>query len=237
MNPYALIADGVLILITIVTIIIGCKKGFVALVIGFLAGILTLVLATILCKPLAEGIGALGLRESLEGAFAKLFEGETFTTPIKSIATQEIKELIASLSLPEFLATALEDLVATKVNDVNISNDLTLQAIIASTLAKYVLMAIAWVFLMLVLGITFFFVKRGAKAFNKIPLIGTINRVLGGAVSVIILILALIALTFVFSLFSSILPASVLDYINDTYIVGWFFNTNPLGKVLTSLFI
>lgn len=234
---FNIIADCIFVLILLISFIIGYKKGFIGLVVGFLAGILTLVLATLLAKPLAEAIGAMGLRAPLENAFAGLFDGELFTTPLKELAQEQIKEMLASLSLPDFIVTAIDDVITTKISEVNISDDLTVQSILSTTLANYALTAIAWVILTIVLGIVFFLLKRFSKVFNKIPLVGKVNKLLGGLTSAIIAFALVIVLMYLFSLIGTLLPESAVQFVESCTLLGWIYHVNPLGHIITALLV
>ena len=53
-NGTTLIADGILILIVALFVLYGVKKGFLGMIVGFLAGIVTIVVCSLLCGPVAK---------------------------------------------------------------------------------------------------------------------------------------------------------------------------------------
>ncbi len=232
------IGDGIVILILVISLIVGIKKGFLGLVVGFLAGIVTIVLCTLLCDPLAQAIGGAGLTATLDQSFSNLikFEDEIFTTPLKSLSQEQIANALSSLELPEFLNSAIADLLQAKLADTSIAADVSVKSVIISALTNATLTAIAWCALFVVLSVVFALLKRFVKIFNKIPLIGFVNKLLGGLLGLILAAIMICVIMYLFTLLSSFVPQTAVDYVQSSPVLGWIYNHNPLGQLITAIF-
>lgn len=233
------IGDGIVILILLIALFAGSKKGFLGLIVGFLAGILTVVLTTLLCSPTAELMGnTFGLNATFENIYNGMFDGadEVFTTPIKELAYDQIVSAVNGLNLPQFIADALLNMIQAKVADVSIPADLTLQAVIVTGVTGITVTAIAWVTLFVLLSIIFAIIKRFVKIFDKIPIIGSLNKLLGALLMLIIAAFTILVIMYLFVMLSELLPSAAVDYVNQSIILKWLFNNNPLAQILTALF-
>lgn len=236
-NPVSLIGDAVVLLIVVLAIIRGIRKGFLGLIVGFLSGIVTIIVASLLCKPVANLIGGWGLRGALSGFFADTF-GLSGGTPIKEIAADGASAAIANLNLPlpKFVIDSITAKVVEAIGSSSIPADATLQSIVLDGMVSVSLLAISWILLVLVLGILFFILKRFVKVFNNIPLIGTANKILGALLSVLLALVAICAVTYLFVLISAFLPKGVIDFVNGSPTLSFLYNTNPIGYILTKIF-
>ncbi|MBQ9481035.1 MAG: CvpA family protein [Clostridia bacterium] len=235
----AYIGDGILILVLLLALFIGSKKGFLGLLVGFLAGIVTIALATMLCSPLAAVIGDnFGLRPTLTNYFngAFNFSDEIYTTPVKELTAEQISNAIKDLGLPSFLNDAIANLIQSKLAAANIADDVTLQMMIVGGLTNAALTAIAWFALFVVLLIIFSIIKHFVKAFNNVPIIGPLNKLLGALLSLVIAVFIICVLMYLFVLISGSLSESVVNYVKNSVLLKWLYDNNPLAWVLNKLF-
>ncbi|MBP5308755.1 MAG: CvpA family protein [Clostridia bacterium] len=232
------IGDGILILILLLSVAIGAKKGFLGVIVGFLGGVITIVLATMLCKPVAALIGdSFGLRPVLQNYFggAFNFSAEVYTTPVKDLTSEQISNAIQGLNLPAFLNDAIANLIHSKIEASNIAADVTLQMMIVDGITGAALTAIAWFSLFVLMIIIFSIIKHFVKAFNNIPIIGPVNKLLGAVLCLVIAVFVICVLMYLFVLMSGSVPAAV-DYVNDSLLLKWLYDNNPLAIVLNKLF-
>jgi len=229
------IGDGIIILILLVSVILGIFKGFLGMIVGFLAGIATVVLSALLCKPFSLLLGnVFGMNEVFTNFFAGMFKGETFTTPIQGLVDGKISELVASLNLPEFIKKSIEDLALSQVSIQG--GELTLQSIIAEKLCGVALTAMSWLILYLLFTVAFFFIKKFIKVFDKIAIIGQVNKILGGVLAFLIAFFAICLVMYIFILISSFVPGGAVEYVKECKVLGFFYNHNILAQILTKIF-
>ncbi len=225
------IADVVVCAVLVLAALVGVKRGFLGMLVGFLSGILTLVLATLLCRPLATGLGSMGLGAKLSAFFTRTFSldqgafGQTLAENCESV--------IKGLSLPSFIKDSLTEAATAALAD---GQSGTLGAIVADGLTNIALVAIAWIGLFVVLTIVFAILKRFVRIFNKLPLIGAVNKILGAVLSLVVGAAIIVVVMYLFILLSSFLPRGIVDYVQSSAILGWLYNANPLAKILTALF-
>ncbi|MBP5193700.1 MAG: CvpA family protein [Clostridia bacterium] len=233
------VGDLVVVLILIIAAFLGAKKGFVGLVVGLLGGIVVMAAATLLCAPVANVIGdGFGLRENVENFVSGKFDfsGDIFSKPIKDVTAEEIATAIETLKVPAFLAKALSNLIASKIAESGVGADVSVQSVIVGGISNAALTAIAWIGLFIIFSIIMMIIKKFVKGFNQIPIIGPINRLLG-LVGYVLIWAAIICVVMYFTvLLSASLPAQAMEYIDNSVILKWVYNYNPVARVLTMIF-
>ena len=110
---------------------------------------------------------------------------------------------------------------------------MTIKTVVASGMVNITISAIAWILMFIISSIVMFILRRFVNVFNKIPVIGGINMLLGAVLNLIIGFGIVCIITGLFILISPSMPASVIDYVNNTVILSWFYNNNPIGYVFT----
>lgn len=234
-NGTTLIADGILILVVLISVLYGVKKGFLGMIVGFLAGIVTIVACSLLCGPVADLLGnTFGLNDVFNRLFAGLFTGDMMTTPLNQLANEQINAYLAELNLPEFLTTILQEQVLAKLQTA--VTDVTLQSVISNALTGLTLNAIAWFGLFIIISIIFFFIKRFIRIFDKMIIIGKINKLLGGILGFVVALFFICVITYLFIMISSFLPENVVSFVKSCTVLGWFYNSNPLAYLITLIF-
>ncbi|MBQ9709398.1 MAG: CvpA family protein [Clostridia bacterium] len=235
-NGTTLIADGILILIVALFVLYGVKKGFLGMIVGFLAGIVTIVVCSLLCGPVAKFLGnTLGLHPVFFNLFARLFDGEIFTTPLNELAGEQISNYIAELHLPEFLTNLVENQLLEKLQ--SSVTDVTIQSVLSNTLTNLTLNAIAWFALYIIMTIIFAIIKKFVRMFDKIVIVGKINKLLGGLLGFVVAFVFICAVTYIFILIGSFLPTNITAFVKGCTILGWFYNSNPLASIISMIFI
>ena len=233
------IGDIVIVLILIIAAFLGAKKGFVGLVVGLLGGVVVIAAATLLCAPIAKIIGdGFGLRGTIEGFVSTKFDfsNEIYSKPIKSITEEEIASAIEMLKVPAFLSKALSNLIVSKIADSSIGADVSVQSVIVGGISNAALTAIAWIGLFILFSIIMMIVKKFVKGFNQIPIIGGLNRLLGLVAYVLIWAAIICVVMFFTALISASLPEQVTAYIDNSVLLKWIYNYNPVARVLTMIF-
>lgn len=213
--------------IVVIAIIAGrsAKKGFVACFFGFISTIVALILAFVLAKPvLGWTNGLFGLEGWLENAITGMLSKITgFDIDVSSVG---IEAALADKNLPAFLVNTLSDL----------GNDQVPQGTTLAMLAGGELGTLAAT---LISGIAVFalakiILKILEKIFSSIvenlPIVGTLNNLLGflvGALQGLLIVCGIIA---VIALFPS---TGIVEFFNECTLVGWLYNNNPLHVILS----
>ncbi len=195
--------DIVLIVILLIFVIVGMCKGFANSVLSFVGTVVAFILAIILCDDLLRAIQPTNLYQSVKAFFENIF-------PVDNNASTE------SLGLPDFLVKALQELGA----------DIDLSTAVATVLTNAILGFCCFLVILLSIKIICFVLKKIFSVLTQLPIIGLVNRLLGGALGLINGIFIVSAVLFIFSIF----PISALDglrnLINSSSITSFFYNNN-----------
>ncbi len=184
-NVYFDIISFVIIVLFVVSGIIGLKKGLIASLLSFSAGLLTFICASLLAKPITDLFVSWGVTSSMQTQIMDSLYSKNQVV-FNTIITDSNKEYLVNeglkaVNLPSFFASPLITIM-----NPYIGTNTKFAYALSYGLSYYVFMAICFIALLVIFGIIFVVLKRIAKAFNKIPVIGPINRI-GGFILMIAL--------------------------------------------------
>lgn len=154
----------------------GCKHGFASKMLRALSAVLAMVITYCFFMKVTELLVQIGLEKQIASHL--------------KIGTEEISELI----LPSYIKQSL-----TEDNREAIYAILgveTLEAYIRYRLARIILNTISILLLFVVSWAVLLYLSTKLKVVNKIPLIGTVNALLGGGMSLIVSLILLSFLLF-----------------------------------------
>lgn len=177
-NVYFDVISIGIIVILIINMIVGLKKGFLGSLLSLSTGLLTFIAATALCVPLANLLVKWGWGESMQAGISdKLFSQnqELF----KIIITNENKETLvaqglSAFNLPSFLSSMMINLMNPYIGEKT-----TFAYAFSNGLTRYCFIAICYIALLIIFGIIFMILKRFAKKLNNVPVLGPLNRIAG----------------------------------------------------------
>lgn len=221
-NVYFDIISLVIIVLFVVSGIVGLKKGLIASLLSFSAGLLTFICASLLAKPITDLFVSWGLISSMQTQIMDSLYSKNQVV-FNTIITDSNKEYLVNegleaVNLPSFFASPLITIM-----NPYIGTNTKFAYALSYGLSYYVFMAICFIALLVIFGIIFVVLKRIAKAFNKIPVIGPINRIGGFVLMIALCYLIVDALLFgVSNLF--MLNVQWLDGAS-----GWMTNTLKLN--------
>ena len=106
----------------------------------------------------------------------------------------------------------------------------TLAMIVGATLAEFAATLVAWFVIFLIAKLLLKLVRKFLNSLIKsLPIVGSLNRLLGfivGGIKGILIVCAVIAVI-------ALIPAAGLNaFFNETVIVRWLYNSNPLHVIL-----
>ena len=218
------IVDSVVIVLMLLFVFQGSKKGFISCFFGFVSTLLALFVAVSFAKPIMKVTGGFfGVRGALETKWIAVFSQRNgFNVDISG---QELSGVLSAQALPAILVTAI---LKNKVGPLPAGT--TLASLAGSTAAQLAATLLTGIVLFiatkLLIGIVRGVLNTVAK---KIKLLSAINRLLGGIVG---LIKILLIISLVISLFS-IFPASAnMKIFTQSATLSYFYNHNPLLVML-----
>lgn len=198
-NLYFDIISLIIIVALIVAIIIGAVKGFLYSLIKFAQVFVVFGAAILLAKPLGDALFNSGLGDKLVTNLTPSIEGmgTMFAAPLTADNKLEyITSGLIELNIPSFIADGLAEKIMTFVT---LETEETLGAYISQGIVNYSLIAISFLVIALLLTIVFAILKAVAKKINDVPVLGGINRTLGGILSGAVAYIIVDALLFLIS--------------------------------------
>lgn len=224
-SAFVYVVDIIVVVVLCICAGKAAKQGFVACLFGLISTIVAIVLACVLSKTVARVTGGMF---GLEGLIAKgcedsLLKIAAFTVDISS---EGIRETLAAQQLPQFLI----DLVAENIGNEMLAKGTTLAMVVGDTIAELAISLIAWLAVFALAKLLLALLRNLITSLvENIPLIDSLNSILGfavGALQGILIVSGIIAVV-------TLIPSpEITDFFNSTILVGWFYNHNPIHTVL-----
>ena len=209
--------DVIIIAFLLICVIYGFIRGCLTQVVSLLGGIAALILAVLLCRPLAEFI--IKNTDWLNGLAARV--AETLHLPDTEVEAAELTAALTELTLPSFVKSSVEQLVERlNLATVNIS------VVVSETIAKYIIIIICFLVIWLLVKIVSKVLKKIAKSLKKTRLIGPVDRTLGSVVALFRGLLLIYLLLFVINLLPFEFLLSVKDAIAASAVAGFLTKYN-----------
>ena len=237
----AYILDGIVILVVLVCVWQGWRKGFVKALSSLLAFILALVLSSALCGPVSQAVydGAVGpkVQEALEAGFRN-----------DALSSLSAKADAALAGMPEFVRNLLgnqgigsgEQLVdamgaadgAASLAE-QIESTVVAPAVLSllEVLVSFLLFLVISVVASLLLGLL-------DKTLCRLPILRQLNRGLGvipGAVNGVLCVFILASVAPVWAAMGTVDSLITPAVLADTTLLNWLVSVNPLSETLQSL--
>lgn len=234
----SIILDVILLTILVAFVFTAAKKGFMTSLLELIAVIVALVMAyqlspvvaqasydNIVEKNLIETVETqldenLNISSSTEKAEVVLESIPSFMTSFASSMGIELEEVKTKIPSETFSAENLATELVTKVAQPIVVAVLT--ALFFLLLSAVLMFALKWVAGLL------------SKLF-KIPLIGTVNKVLGGVLGACKGVMVIIFISTLLKLIFAGGESEFSTMVNSSYVVGLLDNINPFIKSLTEI--
>ena len=227
MDILNLVSDLLIVLVLLIPIILGIKRGFVDTALRFGKTIIAFALASLFAKPVGAWVKGL-IHPTVSEKMLAFFEGETAETLNASTMLDKVPEGVkTSLSVPGFDVEGMAKDAAAKGEEMIESFAGSLSNSVSGALA-YVI-AFAGIFLLALILVP---VMRMLLNFivKRLPIIRTLNRLLGALMG------ALIGLMFAWMLSHAlawVLGAIAHNNWTDTYLLSFFHKFNPLRWIFS----
>lgn len=185
------------IVIFVVSVLIGIKRGLFKTITSFIKGTLSFILAVFLCKYVAKLLMSCQVGITLENKFLEILnsKGEFFMTTInESNKAEVINRALQDLKLPQFLTNFLVDIVP-------ITAENTVAEALAPTISYYILVAISFLVLLIAFRLLAIILSKVLAIMEQIPFVGLLNKISGGIlngfIGVLLIGLICYAITFI----------------------------------------
>lgn len=221
--PYA--ADGVALVVILVFAIVAAKKGFVECFFGFISTVLAIIVAFLFMNALMSATNGLFglqgvLQNSLIGAFGKIKGFET------DISASGLEAALADKNLPQFVI----DIIMKNVTVADVPAGTTLAMVVGETVGTIAATFIAWLAIFLGAKLVLKLVEKiFTSIVENVPLIGSLNSLLGfvvGALQGLLIVSGVIAVL-------ALIPSEgITTFFNECAFVGYLYNQNPINTIL-----
>lgn len=208
-----IIADLIVIAIIALSVFIGIKRGFLRSVIGFLSIIISLILAVWTYPVVADVINNTEIKATITEAVENSLGEE------KSSATEEKKDESGISALPKAALEAIE-----KQTEAITETAIQTTAQTVSTLAVN-LISILLVFI--VVRLIMFLISTTLGFITKLPVIKSVNRLLGGALGALCGILAVYLILTLITFNTALNSNAVIGKaVKESYIASQMYDNN-----------
>lgn len=216
------ILDLIALAVLIIAVLVGLAKGFAKQVLSLLGLVASIIISFMLCSKLAEFVSnnMPGVVNGVRGLVQKIF-GLT----ADSITTQEaLRSALAASKIPAFLHEAL---IKSFIEGVGMQ--------LLNVFTSWALNIICFVFLLIFTRIAFAIIKGIILKFVNLPLIRTVDKLLGAVFAVIKFMLYMVILFLILSPFvnlnSLLQPDGVTCHLNN--VLQFVSNMNIISKLFT----
>ncbi len=191
-------------------------KGFIRSIISFSKGIVSFIIATILCRPFANFLMNLPTSKSSENGIISwlIKQSPKFNQIVYPGDYEVISDALKSLSIPGFLS----DIIGKSVNNTLPSEGIILSESIAQSIMYLILSVISFVILIIAIRFLLFILRRSIKGIlDNLPTIKKIDRIIGIIFGIIVSVFVIDGICFVLMGLISI-PGldSFAKFINNT---------------------
>ena len=201
------------------------EKRVYRLLFGLISTVVAVSLAFMLAQPVLEWTGGLfGLDPLIKsGCVSALGNIEGFNT---SIAAADLASALAAKGLPEFLVNAIVQSVGAQ----ELPTGTTLAMVAGEALGAFASMLVSGL-IVFVLAKLLLRIVRGVltRIVRAIPLIGSLNSLLGfvvGALQGLLIVSGILAVL-------ALMPnEGLMSFLSECTVAGWLYNNNPIHVIM-----
>ena len=214
-----MILDIILILIIALGAFIGYKRGFVKVIIKLGTLLVAIILAFILQGSVSEFIGEkVGLKNNITLAIE---------SKLVNFTSKDENEKKKEINIPVLENT---------IKDINKAAEEEKQEVISSwtnKISDFVVKGISFIVIFLVVAITMGIIGLILNTVVELPVLKTLNGLLGASTQVILVFFILLILLAIISFLSPLeLLTNVTNYINDSCITKWIYENNIIVSII-----
>lgn len=209
------------LVIVIISCIVGYFRGFLALLVGLLKGLVAVALAAMLCKPMGNALNTTkmgtGIADKVENYLIE--KDETFklelTKESKEIyINEQLDQKLEEAKIPQVLRKYVKNILVDKMQ-IEEGETITVARYIGKGMSFFVCTIVAYIIIFAIILILLTIVQRLFKNINKIPIVGLANRLLGLGLGVIIALLVIGVICYVLTFLMTV-PGDMSNWIMNT---------------------
>ena len=201
------------------------KKGFIACFFGLISTVAAIALAFMLAKPVLDWTGGLfGLNTVIEnGCISALEKIEGFNV---SVAAGDLQAALAQKGLPQFLI----DAIVSSVGVQDLPSGTTLAMVAGGGLGAFATMLVSGLAVFILAKLVLRIVRGILTGIvSKIPLMGSLNSLLGlvvGALQGVLIVSGILAVL-------AMIPMDgLMSFLDGCAVAGWLYHNNPINVIL-----
>ena len=227
------VIDIVLIVLILFVVISSSKKGFLSTVLDTFSVVISAVASYMLCTPVAESLYKLFIRDLVRTSFARVLDDVSASLSIHDKVIAMVEGLPAgAVKLAETVGVNVEQFSRTVTSSSAQTNETLINAVtdgigydIMITITEF----FVFIILFIVAAILVRFISKFFENANKIPLLGKLNALLGGAVGAVkAIVILLVVCTVVFVISASSEDANIINAVASSKIVSFVNSYNPI---------
>ncbi len=245
-----IVLDLVLVAIVLLFCHKGKKDGFAKTLIGFLGFFIAIILAALLCKPIANFAYTSLAQKPVENAIETAIYAQADSIQEKAPSVDEILTGIedALENAPEFLKNALaleekREQLAARINEIYTADITALSQNAAEIIVKPIIVTavsgVVFILLFFILMLICSLLAKSLKLVNKIPLLGGVNALLGGLIGLLKGIIVVIIINWLLVLFvgdsGNLFGVITPQTIQSSLIMKNLAVINPLNLIFESI--
>ena len=220
-----LICDIIFCLVIVISVIRGWRVGFAGMLVQLLSGMLAMVAAYLLMPYAVQFLDKIGLTAKISAKIAETLKLDSII-PEGLISAGQGSSIIQHLPLPEILKNQL--ILSDSAEAYEALGVSTFAEYLSVSLAQIILRGVSLLVLFIVFGWLFSWLGSKLKFVNKVPLVGQINSLLGGAAG---LVISLIILYLIILMITTAAPAikplaQINQAMEQSTIVSWMIQHN-----------
>lgn len=239
------IISCIFIIILLFFIIFGLISGFLRSLLHYAKGIVSFVVALLLCKPIASLFFNASWALSGKAAINEWLcnTNSLFAQTFYPDQTERVLEAIKSLFIPNFFASFLADKITPSIP----SEGIALGVSLADSLMNILIMVAAFIIILIVVRLLLIIISKFTKGLmDKLPGVKMVDRVLG---LILGLFMGILVIDVICAIFTGIMSVPFFEGISnglkqqmaldnpDTFTLSkYFYENNLLLKFISSFF-
>lgn len=238
LHTLPLVLDVAVVLIILINVIIGARKGFVKTIYSFVKFAVSAVCAFVFSKPLAEIIKTTEVYRDTESSLIKklcdyITNGSADVTESIAQSKERIEEFLSSIgtSLDKLFEGSAEGLLPGNTESVMEFSTEIVEPVLSAAAT-----VVAFIAIFIAASIVLFIVMKILDLLASAPVINKFNTLLGafaGAVIACLFVFIIIMLVSALTPFLETVGVVInQEVISATYVYRWFKDINPLALAL-----
>lgn len=236
----SVVLDLLVLLILIVTVVCGYRRGFIQTMLQLVVWVASFALALFLSSPIATAAFDGLFAEGIEIKLSESLQNMPSLAPAEQVEAllEELPDPITSvLENNDDLKTMLNELEKLQENSTATANSVahSLVSNVVRPVAVMLLRFVVFLILFIVLLFLLRLVKNLIKPVSKLPIIHTVDGILGavlGAAKGLIYVLAVVSMIQICAALAAPDAAFSQKTVEDTVIVSWIADINPITSML-----